>query len=119
MPCGHGKYTGYRTVPLLRMTNSVEYVGTNSSPNLKSHRAFVLYIRRTPELWIFLAVLVVRILILNRFAASPYFLPASDDMKFYADWAMRISDGHWTDGAAFYGCLLYTSDAADERSSVD
>jgi tetratricopeptide (TPR) repeat protein len=89
------------------MTNSVEYVGTNSSPNLKSHRAFVLYIRRTPELWIFLAVLVVRILILNRFAASPYFLPASDDMKFYADWAMRISDGHWTDGAAFYGLPGY------------
>jgi hypothetical protein len=28
-------------------------------------------------------------------------------MKFYADWAMRIGEGHWTDGAAFYGLPGY------------
>jgi tetratricopeptide (TPR) repeat protein len=67
----------------------------------------ILATGRSPEAWVFLSALAVRIVILSRFAASPYFLPASDDMRFYADWAMRISNGDWTDGAAFYGLPGY------------
>lgn len=46
-------------------------------------------------------------MILGRFAASDYFLPSSDDMKFYADWARRITEGQWSDGHAFYGLPGY------------
>ena len=46
-------------------------------------------------------------LIAGRFAASQPKLPDSDDMRFYADWAMRIASGKWTDGQAFYGLPGY------------
>ena len=56
-------------------------------------------------LW--LAVFVVRLLLLARFAVSPDFIPNGDDMKFYDDWAQRILRGQWTDGQAFYGLPGY------------
>lgn len=62
---------------------------------------------KRPECWVIVVALVVRLLVLSRFAASPHFWPASDDMKFYADWATRISQGQWTDGQAFYGLPGY------------
>ena len=60
-----------------------------------------------PECWVAVVALLVRMLVLSRFAASPHFWPPTDDMKFYADWAARISRGQWTDGQAFYGLPGY------------
>ncbi len=60
-----------------------------------------------PECWVIVIALSVRMLILSRFAASSHFWPATDDMKFYADWATRIAQGQWTDGKAFYGLPGY------------
>lgn len=60
-----------------------------------------------PECWVVVIAMSVRMLILSRFAASPHFWPATDDMKFYADWATRILHGQWTDGQAFYGLPGY------------
>jgi len=57
--------------------------------------------------WVFIAAFVVRLLVLIHFSASPYFLPTSGDMKFYADWAQRIADGQWTNHHAFYGLPGY------------
>ena len=62
---------------------------------------------RTPEWGLAAGALVIRLLILSRFAASPHFLPQTDDMKFYADWAGRILLGQWSDGQAFYGLPGY------------
>ena len=62
---------------------------------------------RTPEFWVALLAAGVRMLILSRFAASPHFWPATDDMRFYADWAARITQGQWSDGQAFYGLPGY------------
>ena len=72
---------------------------------LESGRAIPFW--QMPECWLAITALLVRMLILSRFAASPHFWPASDDMKFYMDWATRISQGHWTDGQAFYGLPGY------------
>ena len=60
-----------------------------------------------PALTLFLLALTVRLLILSSFATSPFFLPESDDMKFYSDWGLRISRGLFTDGEAFYGLPGY------------
>lgn len=57
--------------------------------------------------WIFLAAFAVQVLILARFSRSAEFLPESDDMKFYSDWALRIARGQFTDGQAFYGLPGY------------
>jgi len=57
--------------------------------------------------WAFLLALAVRLLVLSRFGDSAYFLPTSEDMKFYADWAQRIAAGQWTDHRAFYGLPGY------------
>ena len=62
---------------------------------------------KMPECWLAVIALSVRFLILGRFAASPHFWPATDDMRFYAEWATRISQGQWTDGQAFYGLPGY------------
>ena len=61
----------------------------------------------SPVLWVFLLAFAVRLLVLIRFSHSIHFLPGSDDMKFYNDWAMRIAAGHFTDGKAFYGLPGY------------
>lgn len=62
---------------------------------------------RSPEGWLFIMAILVRMLILSRFAASPHFLPDTDDMHFYKEWALRIGRGVWTDGHAFYGLPGY------------
>ncbi len=62
---------------------------------------------RTFAFGLLAVALIVRMLILSRFAGSPHFLPVTDDMKFYADWAGRILQGKWSDGQAFYGLPGY------------
>ena len=57
--------------------------------------------------WVFGLAFAVRLLVLVRFSDSAYFLPTSEDMKFYSDWACRIAAGHWTDHKAFYGLPGY------------
>src|SRR4051812_24168222 len=57
--------------------------------------------------YVFAAVLLVRLFVLFRFSASAFLLPSQGDMHFYNDWAQRILHGEWTDGKAFYGLPLY------------
>lgn len=58
-------------------------------------------------LWIFAFALVVRLLVLSRFADTPFLFPKGDDMYFYHSWALRILGGEWTDHQAFYGLPGY------------
>jgi hypothetical protein len=63
--------------------------------------------RLRPEIVLFVAAFALQLITLNRFAASPYFLPDSDDMQFYSAWGSRIAQGQLTDGQAFYGLPGY------------
>ncbi len=63
--------------------------------------------RQAPALWVFTLALVWRLMALARLSHSPYAAPITGDMKFYADWAERITAGQWTDFHAFYGEPLY------------
>ena len=56
---------------------------------------------------VFAAVLLLRLVALFKFAASPLFLPGAGDMRFYDDWAQRIAGGQLTDHLAFFGLPLY------------
>ena len=60
-----------------------------------------------PTVILFLVAVGIRLLVLSRFASEQPLLPQSDDMKFYADWAVRITEGKWSDGHAFYGLPGY------------
>lgn len=57
--------------------------------------------------YIFLAVLLVRLVALVQLTGSPFLLPTRGDMHFYNDWAQRIMQGQLTDYRAFYGLPLY------------
>src|SRR5438876_11490930 len=57
--------------------------------------------------YIFVAVFLLRIVVLTRLAGSPFLLPMRGDMHFYDDWAQRILHGQLTDHLAFYGLPLY------------
>ena len=72
-------------------------------------RNFMFKNRRceSPGIYIFAAVLLLRLVVLARLTNSPFLFPAHGDMHFYNDWALRIVRGHWTDHAAFYGLPLY------------
>ncbi len=70
-------------------------------------RRIVLALRSAPAASIFVAAFAVQLLVLVRFSQSAHFLPGSDDMKFYNDWALRIAGGQWTDRQAFYGLPGY------------
>jgi Tetratricopeptide repeat len=61
----------------------------------------------SPATYLFAGVFLLRLLILARLAASPFLLPASGDMSFYNDWALRILRGQLTDHLAFYGLPGY------------
>src|SRR5579862_1265953 len=60
----------------------------------------------SPALLVFALVLFARLLVLARFSHSAYFLPESEDMKFYNDWALRLMKGTF-DYHAFYGLPGY------------
>jgi len=57
--------------------------------------------------WLALACFVWRLSGLFLLADSPFLFPESGDMRFYANWAIRILDGEWTDGRAFYALPGY------------
>src|SRR5260370_11505544 len=57
--------------------------------------------------YIFVAVFLLRIVVLRRLTGSPFLLPMRGDMHFYDDWAQRILHGQLTDHLAFYGLPLY------------
>lgn len=61
----------------------------------------------SPAFWLFALAFGVRLLVLSRLSATPYFLPDAGNMKFYSDWALRIAHGTLTDGKAFYGLPGY------------
>lgn len=63
--------------------------------------------RHAFALMAFCLTLALRLLALARLFDSPYGLPVTSDMKFYADWGRRIAAGQWTDGHAFYAQPLY------------
>ena len=56
---------------------------------------------------VFVLAFAIRLLVLIQFSQSPHFIPDGDDMKFYSDWALRITHGQWTDHKAFYGLPGY------------
>ena len=64
-------------------------------------------LRSAPAFAVFVLAFAIRLLVLIRFSHSPHFVPDGDDMKFYSDWALRITHGQWTDHKAFYGLPGY------------
>ncbi len=73
----------------------------NLSRGRLSHRTI------TPEVRLFLGVLILRLFTLVRLTGSSFLLPDHGDMHFYNDWALRILSGQLTDYHAFYGLPLY------------
>ena len=67
--------------------------------------------RRPRERWIlisiFAGVLLVRLIALSNFIASPTSSPSGGDAAFYSEWAQRITAGEFSDGRAFYALPLY------------
>ena len=63
--------------------------------------------RAAVAFWVFLLAFAIRLLVLIQFSHSPHFIPDGDDMKFYSDWALRITHGQLTDHQAFYGLPGY------------
>ncbi len=57
--------------------------------------------------YVFVVVLLLRLLSLLQLSDSVLLLPSSGDMHFYNEWARQILQGHATDGHAFYGLPLY------------
>lgn len=72
-----------------------------------SSSRLLLNARATTTIAIFLLAFAIRLVVLVRFSNSPHFIPDGDDMKFYSDWALRITHGQWTDHKAFYGLPGY------------
>ena len=68
-----------------------------------STRCALSFSRIPVAVWVFFGSFLIQFLILQSIANTRYFLPESDDMKFYNDWALRIAGGQWSDGKAFYG----------------
>jgi len=64
-------------------------------------------VRSAPATGVFFAAFAAQLFVLVQFSQSIHFLPGSDDMKFYNDWALRIAGGQWTDHQAFYGLPGY------------
>jgi len=56
---------------------------------------------------VFVAVILVRLISLARFAGSSLLLPSHGDMHFYNDWALRILRGGIGGNLAFYGLPGY------------
>jgi tetratricopeptide (TPR) repeat protein len=65
--------------------------------------------RRPAWLWVFLAVFVFQFLLVCVLSRSRHFIPDSDDMRFYRDWARKISgELPWKPGEANYpGTAFY------------
>jgi tetratricopeptide (TPR) repeat protein len=61
----------------------------------------------SPAFWVFSVTLLVRVVVLTRFADTPFLVPQGDDMYFYHSWGIRILGGQFTDHQAFYGLPGY------------
>jgi len=61
----------------------------------------------SPVQWLFLLTFCVRLYVVVRLSAMPFFIPNGGDMKFYSDWGLRVAHGVWTDHQAFYGLPGY------------
>lgn len=61
----------------------------------------------SPVQWLFLLTLSVRLYVVARLSAMPFFIPDGGDMKFYSDWGLRVAHGILTDHQAFYGLPGY------------
>ncbi len=62
---------------------------------------------RSPGIYLFLGVFLIRVFALVRLTDSQFLLPSGGDMQFYNEWALRILRGQWTEHTAFYGLPLY------------
>ena len=62
---------------------------------------------RTALLLVLLTGLAVRVSLALRFVGSPFAGVQGGDMQFYHEWAVRISQGQWTNHHAFYGLPGY------------
>jgi tetratricopeptide (TPR) repeat protein len=60
-----------------------------------------------PLVYVFSAVLLVRLVALLHMAGSPFLIPSYGDMHFYDDWARHIVAGEIGEPLAFYGLPLY------------
>jgi hypothetical protein len=67
--------------------------------------------RRNLERWlavfVFAAVLLLRVVVLESYSSSPSSRPSGGDIGFYHQWAQRILNGELTDGRAFYALPFY------------
>jgi len=61
----------------------------------------------SPAQWLFLLTFTVRLYVIVRLSAMPFFLPNGGDMKFYSDWGLKIAHGFLTDHQSFYGLPGY------------
>jgi len=61
----------------------------------------------SPAQWLFLITFSVRLYVIVRLSAMPFFIPNGGDMKFYSDWGLQVAHGVLTDYKAFYGLPGY------------
>jgi tetratricopeptide (TPR) repeat protein len=61
----------------------------------------------SPPQWLFLLTFSVRLYVIARLSAMPFFIPNGGDMKFYSDWGMQVAHGVFTDHQSFYGLPGY------------
>ncbi len=61
----------------------------------------------SPPQWLFLLTFSVRLYVVARLSAMPFFIPKGGDMKFYSDWGVQVAHGILTDHQAFYGLPGY------------
>jgi Tfp pilus assembly protein PilF len=61
----------------------------------------------SPIQWLFLLTFTVRLCVVVRLSAMPFFIPNGGDMKFYSDWGLQVAHGVLTDHRAFYGLPGY------------
>jgi tetratricopeptide (TPR) repeat protein len=63
--------------------------------------------RLTPAHWLFLLTFAVRLYVVVKLSAMPFFVPNGGDMKFYSDWGLQVAHGVLTDHQSFYGLPGY------------
>ncbi len=60
-----------------------------------------------PLVWVLLGFIILRIYPLLAYSHSYLLVPDSGDTQFYQQWALKILQGEWSDGKAFYGLPGY------------
>jgi Flp pilus assembly protein TadD len=93
------------SIPSAHLSNPFFSSGTAEGLLIKSrpmHRC-----RLSPAQWLFLLAFCVRLYVIARLSAMPFFIPDGGDMKFYSDWGLQVAHGIFTDHQAFYGLPGY------------